>query len=167
MRELSIWIVSLSILSLVVLLGVWLHSSPIGRLLWPPEDLYTPLVLKNLDVSRKGEIVEAEFNNQYEGTHDLGIYVSKRIESELKSQLRITVSGDKGVILERVLDRNEFQFWGWEKGKSGVALMVYEAPSELPLNVPLRIRAEVVVPDKEFIKKYGPTMFFVRKMSDK
>lgn len=169
MRSKRKWIIRLCVLCVVVGAPVvWFTATPIGYLLFPPSDLYTPLVLKELNLSRKGAVIEEEFINKYKGSYDLGIYVNNRLESDAKlnCQLNITISNNSGVVLENILEEQVFIFWGWEQGKGGVALLIYEAPRDLPLNENLMIRVEVLEPDLEFSKKYGPSSFFVRKMSD-
>ena len=99
------------------------------------------------------------------------MYVDKPVfhldEYETNFELELSVYQDGKPILSRKLSKPVFNFNGWEKGKGGMALLVYNAPQDLPLNKRLKCKLKVVKTDQGFIDKYGQPKFFIRKMSDK
>jgi hypothetical protein len=135
------------------------------------EDKYVPLVLEPLDISSQGLIKEYIFKNKYEGEHDIGLYVEKPIfhldKYETNFKLEITIYKNESIILSKLVSKGKFNFNGWENGKGGIALVVYRSPSELPLKKTLKCIVKIIESDAMFEKKYGKTIFYIRKMSDK
>ncbi len=132
---------------------------------------YDPMILEPIYLSDRGYHNEYVFTNNYPGRYDIGLYVDTPVypldSYDTKFQLEISIFLNNKPILTRQLSQSEFNFYGWEKGKGGMALLVYESPKDLPLNQSLICSVTVVDSDDGFESKYGKPMFYVRKMSDK
>ena len=132
---------------------------------------YEPIVLEPINLAAHGVSKEYVFKNKYAGRYDIGLYVDKpvpyREKYESNFELEITLLQDSNALISKKLSKPEFIFYGWEKGKGGIALLVYEVPNDLPLSKTLMCRVTVLKSDLHFEEKYGKPKFFVRKMSDK
>ncbi len=132
---------------------------------------YDPMILEPIYLSDRGYHKEYVFTNNYPGKYSIGLYVDTPVypldSYDTKFQLEITIFLNNKPILARQLSQSEYNFYGWEKGKGGMVLLIYESPGDLPLNKPLRCIVKVVGSDDGFESKYGKPMFYIRKKSDK
>lgn len=145
------------------------HPVSLRQLFFPPKDLYTPLVLTELDMSQPGASIESEFQHRYPRNHEMGIYLDNKLapETKFKGKLKITITGSEGVVQERILEKSVGQFLGWSQQTSGITLWSYRTPDDLPIKSKLKIKVTVLSPDPVFAQQVGRTRFFVRKTSDK
>ena len=129
------------------------------------------MILEPINLATQGISKEYTFKNKYVGRYDIGLYVDSPVpyckKYESNFELEITFLQDSNAIISKKLSKPKFIFYGWENGKGGMALLVYNVPDDLPLSYTFTCRVTVLKSDRHFEEKYGKPMFFVRKMSDK
>ncbi len=132
---------------------------------------YDPMVLKSINLNIEGFQKEFTFTNRYRGNYNLGLYVDKPVfhldQYETNFEIEITIFQHNNQVITEKVSNPVFNFNGWEKGKGGLALLIYNSPKDLPLNNALDCRIKVLKPDLSFEEKYGRPKFYIRKMSDK
>ena len=139
-------------------------------LAFSPDDLYTPIVLIPYDVSTKGYSYTGTFVNKYPGLHGIGFIVPKPPPLGegyvIDFALDVTVTDGKQLLLSRRANNPILPFWGGGSGRSGVAVLDYHVPGDLPEDMVLTITVEVVQSDPRFLELYGSPQLFVQKFSD-
>lgn len=154
-------------LALSVLAGC---NRELYNLVFPPEGLYDLILLAPYDVSHSNYTYEATFENKYPGFHMIGFIVPnppKITESyEIDFVLRVQVMKGQEILLSKLNETPGLPFWGGEKESSGVGLIRYQVPEDLPEDTSLKIIVEVVKPSSKFIANYGEPKLFVKKFSD-
>jgi len=155
---------------------LWYQTSTIRYLISPPSDLYDPLCIKEIDLSKSGIVYECEFTNKYKGNHTIGIAVEnppdpEKSSKEWSSEIKIEVYGeyDQGpLLLSQLVRKPYYIYFGGHISKGGFALIGYRSPDVLPLYRKLKCRFIVNKLDKAFMNgEYGKTMLCVSKASDK
>jgi hypothetical protein len=159
------------LLAVLILLSIkpLRQNSPLFNLVFPPADLYSVLDASSVDLTAEGGTTALNFANRYPGQHTIGILVERPTPTarsyRMDFALDIAVRRDHEVLLAASVNEPYMLFWGGE-GNSGIAMLKYTVPGQLPLGVPLRAEVTVVRPDPEFPVRYGSTTLYVKKMSD-
>lgn len=132
----------------------------------PPRDLYDSLGEIGIDISRRGTW-SLSFVNKYVGPHVMGLHLGNRSDdlywSDTPIKLRVVINfyeADK-LILSRSLETKPSIFSG-RKG-SGIALVTYECPADLPRAVPITAKVVVVEPDPELQAEWGPIKLYAAR----
>jgi hypothetical protein len=140
------------------------------NLAFTPEDLYVPLVLAPYKVSQQNYSYETTFENKYPGFHMIGFIVPNPpqiTESyDVDFVLRVQIMKGEEILLSGLTESPSLPFWGGKNGSSGVGLMRYQVPEDLPEDTSLQIKIEVVKPSGKFVANYGEPKLFVKKFSD-
>lgn len=152
----KIAIVALVSIVLAVAFGSYLRkTSPLFNLLFSPSDLYEPLAISEITVSEGGAKIAKEFSNKYPGSHTVGILVSNPTSVGESYDMDFTVKiqiAENGIIKEdKVISEPYFPFWG-AKSNSGIALLHYRVPDDLPLNSNQEVIVTIEKPSQLFEK---------------
>lgn len=138
---------------------------------FPPRDLYDFVVRSEIDISRV-DIKEVTFKAKYKGRYEVGILLrnfdpDKFYGAQYTFPLRLKLTFMRGStpIISRLVGASQYPFIG--KEASGFGLLTIDVPEDLPIGEVVTCRIEIVSPDVALNKVYGPTDFFVRKISDK
>jgi hypothetical protein len=141
----------------------------------PPEDLYSYLVIQDLDISEKGLIKRFEFKNKYAGWHEAGIVLDNFPDDlyfkplsqryNLKLKMKVNFYFQNTLILSHVIENEYHPFLG--RRGNGFSLTSYDSPNDLPLNKLITCEVIIIAPDKELSIAYGPVRFYISKESDK
>ena len=163
-------------LPVIVVFGVYLLRAPIQQgkflgqlgpvlsLIFPPEDLYTPLVSAALLSDRKEYTLS--FTHKYVGHHAVEISVPGRSAiGKLEPELMVSLEVYQG---ETVLYRNGpvkgSRFWG--KERHGLSFSRYRVPEDLPVSSPLTAKVVVRGDLGGFLTGRTGAMLSIKKMSD-
>ncbi len=137
---------------------------PILSLIFPPEDLYVPLVVKELE----DELTEytLDFGHKYVGHHAVEISVPGKapfgkIEPELQVVLEV-LEGDK--LLYRDGPVKGSGYWG--RNDHGLHFSRYGVPKDLPVSRPLTARITVSGNLDVFLKGREGATIGITKVSD-
>jgi len=139
-------------------------------MVFSPDDLYVPIVLAPFDVANSSSSYTTSFENKYPGFHAIGLIVQKpppvgegyKVDFELEVSV---LKGDKA-LLSQHLSQPILPFWSGEIGTSGVGLLTYQVPDDLPEDENLTLVVKVLKSGTEFVNLYGKTQLFVKKFSD-
>ncbi len=82
---------------------------------------------------------------------------------EFSAKIEIEENGINTI--SKIVSEPYFPFWG-AKSNSGIALLHYRAPEDLPLDKVLKAIVTIEKPDPAFEAKYGKTRLYIKKMSD-
>lgn len=145
--------------------------SPFRYLVSPPDDLYTPLAVGTIDIDKPGSEHSISFENKYSGTHMVALVVNNPPpvgqDYEIGPlELSLVVSKNGNILMEKTVDQHFYPFWGHGKGYSGMALLNYEVPGDLPKNEILNFRITVLEGNAALTKKYENIRFLIGKISD-
>jgi hypothetical protein len=137
---------------------------PILSLMFPPEDLYIPLAVKELT---GGKIVYTfEFDHKYVGHHGVEISVPgstpfDNIEPDLQVILEV-FEGD--TLFYRDGPMKGSGFWG--RNDHGLHFVRYGVPEDLPVSRQLTAKITISGDLDEFLKDRGGTTLRITKVSD-
>jgi hypothetical protein len=80
--------------------------------------------------------------------------------------VKVSIKDSRGSpLIEKKVALPNHPFWG-DPDNSGITLIYFEVPAEVPLRTPLQAKIVVVKADPEFDENYGPVKLYVRKSSD-
>ena len=154
------WIIACSALT-VVLMSAYLGMAN-------PSEKYSPQILGEISFQSGDSIVSAEYANKYEGYYVLALIsdaptpTGQRYDiSNLNINIEITLSGNK--LVSKNVSSYTFEFWG---KNSGVALIEYDVPDDLPLGVPLLFSVRISESSYKSLKDYQLKTLAIVKMSD-
>ncbi len=159
----------------ILFLFLLYQTSTLRYLITPPSDLYDPLYVKEIDLTKPGTVYECEFINKYKGNHTIGIAVERppdleKSSKEWNSEIKIEVYAEydqKPLLLSQLVRKPYYPYLWGHIGKGGFALVGYRSPDALPLHKRLKCRFTVNKLDKAFMNhEYGKTMLYVSKASD-
>lgn len=162
------------LLLILVTIGIFstIYMSRLRYALFPPDDLYAPLVISPLNTPKDISNYSVTFKNKYTGRHIIGLIVdnpppigeSYEIDN---LALAIAVSQNGKVLIEQTTDESVYPFWGHSGQYSGLALVNYKVPDELPRNQELQ--CEIIIENSRaaFMQKYDNIRLFIAKISDK
>jgi hypothetical protein len=160
------------IIVILILLATFFIVRPYSRLLltlFPPSNLYTPLVDQPIDLNEKKELPTFILVHKYVGTYLVGIYIEK------PPPFGVTIDSNAIVCLKIFNDRNilfdeTFTSWAERFGglgtEAGVMLGYYRVPNNIPLRENTQAVISVVSPDPKFGEKYGKLSFFITRITD-
>ncbi|MBU4488532.1 MAG: hypothetical protein KKI13_05650 [Candidatus Omnitrophica bacterium] len=140
------------------------------QMLMPPDDLYDYLMYEKIDVTKAGAVREFTFKNKYLGRHSFGIVLDNYSQdlyfnkSALKLKMQVSFYIENNLYISHTVESDYYSFTGRHKG--GFGFDSYRCPDDLPKDKIITCRIAVITPDKEISDKYGPIMFYVKKMSD-
>lgn len=138
-------------------------------LLFPPNDLYRPLVEVSVEVANTGTY-SAELTNRYAGRYVFALEVAAPIEMATKGytydgHLTIKVYQGEQEIFSLGPALNLIPYWS--ATAAGFILAHYEVPRDIPQGTQLRCVISVDQGAPAFAKKYGPVKFRIVKVSEK
>jgi len=182
MRRITITIIAVSGVILILLASAALFNKTILRsnvpvwvksvviLLFPPNNIYDPLVVETLDISDGHAKTNVAINNRYMGSHEIGLLFSKfdpallyQRKYELHLLANITCYVGDELHYSQSLNMGD-PFLG--KIGSGFSLATYVVPKDLPLDQSINCVFSVSNLNKEFVEKYGPVKLYIKKISD-
>ncbi len=143
--------------------------APLYHFFFPPDDLYHPILLLDLDKQTAPTEMKSTFSVKYIGAYSFGVYTKElpRLADEpCDGKVNISVV---------IRDRDQVLFTSsgvmaspfWEvAGKSGLELGRFYAPSDVPTGEELVCIVSVQSVDQAFYELYGPLRFYVSKASD-
>jgi hypothetical protein len=154
-----------------LLLGLhWARRQPtLLRAVWPPADLYEPLLVQPFDASLPGR-VEYVFRPRYAGSHAVLLRTARasdvRIAKPRMLDLRIVLTSPSGVAREYETAGGRASRYGTSKrGPGGFILAWFDVPEEAP-EAPIRLAVEAATGDVDFHRAHCPCELEVSKMSD-
>ena len=160
-------------LAVIIIVAIWLagerDNSRFLLLLFPPADLYKPLVYKPLDLSLKGNKITESFQFSYPGDYIARLYIQDgptSIFDEIESKAQLMVKFQCGSTEKKI----NYTSWdsvfistGTESSfDSGVSLAFVRVPDEFPVNELCTFELRVVEPDIEFNKNWGPFLLKIQ-----
>ena len=83
----------------------------------------------------------------------------------MEFSVKIEIMEDDVNKISKIISEPYFPFWG-AKSNSGIALLRYRVPEDLPLNTKLEATITIEKSDPQFEAKYGGTKLYIKKMSD-
>jgi len=141
----------------------------LGQLLFPPDDLYTPLAIVPADLSEKRP-VEFEYRHRYPGRHslDLDVPAPRSVGvpwaglGALHCEATCTDSGGRHIEAHGTPGSPYWRADGW-----GVSLIEYSVPGEMALSSTIRCRVSCSSGGVEFAREFPVHRFVVKKRSEK
>lgn len=142
---------------------------PFYLLLFPPRDLYRPLLDLPIDVGQRGTYT-VEFTNPYVGRYAFVFEVQAAVEMASKGYtydgyLTIRVSQAGRDILSWNPGRNLIPYWS--SSGSGFILAHYDVPRDMPRGTQLQCMISEEQGAPAFAKQYGATRLKIVKVSEK
>jgi hypothetical protein len=142
---------------------------PLFLLLFPPSDLYRPLVEIPIDLTDTTK-VEAQFEHRYAGLYVVALAVEHRIDIGTRGysfdgELVLEVSASDTFQFTRALGQELSPYWS--ASKNGFELTHYRVPEDLPRGKTLRATLDVRRPALEFHRRYGAARLIISKASEK
>jgi hypothetical protein len=167
--SLAIILGGLAFLRAPVLEGKMLGAlRPYYVLLFPPEDLYQPIVRFAFDPNDEKTIHSFSFSHRYFGAYSAGIYVEKAFDYHEKkpwiSRLDLRCTGGGASLVSSNLGAEPSPFLG-SRG-NGFQLVHYQVPGNLPQGLETKCQLRVVNGGSELPALFGKTDFYVQKQSD-
>lgn len=158
------------VVAIILLIAILLR--PHSRLLltlFPPKDLYNPLIKQSISLQKENLKYDSEINSLYVGTYFVGVYLNN-LSSTMQAVdstaiLRLSVSVDNNEIYHKDLSDWE-EYVGGKGGKSELNVGHFNVPDDVPKMKPLKISIVIKKSDPEFDKKYGPLELFVQRSVD-
>lgn len=141
---------------------------------YQPKDFYEYLVKEEVGISEKGLTRRYVFSNKYAGNHVAGILLdnfspdllfnplSQKYKLKLKMEVKFYYQNE--IVKTYFVDTTYSPFIG-QRG-SGFSLIYYKSPIDLPLKKQLVCEINIIEPDEELERLYGPIRFYISKMSD-
>jgi len=143
--------------------------------IYPPKDLYDFLINESLDISEKGLTKRFEFQHKYPGRHNIGILLANFSDDLyfkplpqryiLKLKMEVSFYSQGTLIMSRMVENQYDPFLG--RRGNGLSFITYKAPQDLPMDKLIVCEVKILEPDGQLYTTYGPTRFYISKMSDK
>ncbi len=135
------------------------------------EDIYYPIHVSEIDISKTGEFKTDAFSFEHEGFYTAGLYLNEIPEEykfsaknydNFKTTLEVNIFQGNDLVLSQKLNKPLLHFWS--KQGNGIMLNSFKVPDELLNKKIISCSIKILVPDKEFSNNYGPVKFFIKKM---
>ena len=168
-----VW-VSLAALPVIVLGGISLlialnysKFEPLVNLVYPPDDLYTPLA--SVPLSETSTVYSLEFQNKYFGNHRIAIEVpfDRTIEEALEKvrlEVQYKVFDKSQRLLYEQADTTGSPYWG--RDRQGFSYCHYKVPEDLPRSIPLRMEIALTGDVASFLQENKGARLLITKASD-
>ncbi len=165
----------LSLLILTILLTYQVSScdaiNSIREFLFPPKDLFQPLIEVPIDVSSTKEVNVGEIKFKYKGLYALGISYGKDIDDKklhwkkysLKLRLNIKFYANNKLIFEKGSTKDYTPYWGTDD--NGIDIIYFNYPKDISEHK-LMCTVEVVIPDRELNEQHKPLKLHISKQSE-
>jgi hypothetical protein len=134
--------------------------------LWPPKDLYDPIVSMPVNCSYNKSIT---FNHKYSGQYSVGISgdgIEKQYGSDSLPHfsIKFTVKNKNDeIVLQKMLKNIEFPVYGQ---KAGLVYYVYDVPKDLNLGEALELNLDFTATEEDACNRLKDKIFFIRRLSD-
>ena len=138
--------------------------------IFPPNNLYSPLVNQELDLSGTVPKYRFSYRQDYVGSYLIGLRLKHPPHdfwSPVTTSAKITI---------RLIDgKQTFQEWtsfSWADrfsggpSDSGVLLGSYKVPNNVPVGSDVELEVNIEKPDSSFYARYGEAVFFVKRAAD-
>jgi hypothetical protein len=142
----------------------------LAELVFPPRDLFQPLVMVQIDLNRESEETIATFEHRYRGPHALGIKVGHKLPMPVHTYdwggrfVAILEESDREVL--RRFTGESPNPW-WSHSESGFHFFHYGVPQDAPLGHPIKLRFQIVKKGSGFPQIYGRSSLYVGRISSK
>jgi hypothetical protein len=168
----SIYLIFVFGLSKIILRSPSVNKTVKGltELFLRPTDLYTPLFIKDLDISRKNESISTDFKIKYLGPYFVGLILKTSnnnvLFNKIPTDLKLSVSFfDNGKLLKTDAPQDQLSpFSSNYHGGESFYFLMFKCPEEIPLNKSITCEIKVLNPDKQLIDEYGPSSVFVARL---
>lgn len=168
-KRLSVFYAIIGILLLMIILLL----RPYSRFLvtvFPPSDLYSPLVTLPFTLNEKKEFPTLKLVHKYVGTYIIGIYIKKPppygVTIDSNAIVCLKIFNNKNVLFIKTFTSWDDRFGGPGKAEAGVMLGSYRVSNNIPLRENTQAVISVVSPDPKFGEKYGELSFFIKRIAD-
>ncbi len=143
-------------------------SKGVVQLVNRPKDFYDPLASEALDILDGHAEKNVTINNKYMGLHVVGLLFPKSVIPYVEYHTLHLQADIKCYVENELRYSRSISSGGYFRGKtgSGFHLANYKVPKDLPLDERISCEFSVSDLDMEFVEKYGPVKFFIRKLSD-
>ena len=137
-----------------------------------PVEIYQPIILEPINLNAVGKTYEYKFRNYYEGKHSVSIVVGNPPQigesyDPYSLDLNLEIYLDSKLILEKSVKSGLYPFWDVSENKlSGLSLLNYNAPSEVPINKDILLKLRVLSDNQEFHKRFKNARILIKKISD-
>jgi hypothetical protein len=138
---------------------------PLLSLVWPPDDLYTPLAEEQLVSAKRTYFMH--FAHKYVGNHGIEIVMPAAAPVGTQGQIQLSISA-KFFHANKIVFQSDgkdcWPFWGINS--HGFGFVRYTVPSDLPVREPLDAEITVQGDIELFLRETGVAMIQLVKMSD-
>lgn len=135
----------------------------------PPTNLYKPILNIQLDAELEACARQFRFVHPYVGDYEAGLVRAGPVPvlvGPTPVDLRIFIAfNTEGQLYEAVIGADQSPWWG--RTESGVTLLRYSVPNDLPVLKVVECTMQVKHADKAVKAQYQNTRFYVRKASEK
>jgi len=144
-------------------------KSPMLNLVFPPRDIYHPLAQIPFSTSSADKEYTSLFTTKYPGRHSIEVIVTKPVKvMEAYGEaftVGVAIKDEAGAVLvDRMIAPPYSPFWGISE--SGLKLLNFKTPDDVPLGNPLEVYVKVKTKDGSFESKHGPLELRIVKVSD-
>ena len=135
----------------------------------PPQDLYSPLIVIDIDLSDRSNF-QFSYEHRHKGPHALGLEVEYKVPLGVSrydwgGRFKVTCTAREGRQLQRDCGQSPSPWWG--DRKSGFYLIYFSVPQDLPVAEPIECIFEVLECGTWNTDQYGDAALFVQRISDK
>lgn len=140
----------------------------LAQLLFPPGDLYGPLVEIPVNLAKEGVTIEFEYSHRYPGRHSLDLDVPVPVRTGMASP-GVSALSVVAVCVDstgRQVDaRGNYMNPYWRNDGWGVSILVYDVPDQLALTGRIRCRVSCSG-GAVFAREFPAHRLVVRKRSE-
>ena len=137
---------------------------------------YEPVISERISIEKADPVNEYTFHFQhkYQGRFDVGIYLDKmnidntnyyqymELSKSPVVKFSIVFLSNNKIIISRMIPDEYLPFLA-EQGNSGIKMMDYKVPEDVPMNTRITCKVRIAVPDSKLSKEYGPVRFYIKK----
>lgn len=132
-------------------------------------DRYDPLLEKELELEKFTTLHQYEYEHIYDGNHAIVLASEDPVEigedyNTAGLELKVELTSKSGKKIDQLVDGHLYPFWGDKY--SGIGLIRYVVPSDMPKNELMKIKIEFSQESINILKKYKFTKLLILKLSD-
>ncbi len=146
------------------------RNSVVFNFFFTPKEFTKPMLISKIEINKK-EVFSGYIVNKYPGNYDIDLIPTKKLQAlkkyKLNSSILIETYDNEALIYKKQVSLHEMvHFWNDGKFGTGITILDYEVPQDMPRNKKLKLTLSILEQDSEFNKDYGSTTLVVRKGSD-